>query len=402
MNFTKAPIELRQRGFTLVELVIAMGLFLVVIAIAGKSFNNIYSLSSRFSKSEETNIEGVIGLEVMRHDLEQTGFGLPWGFGSAITYQEAADGTGATLNDAPSSAPRAFVGVASYSDFAANYFSVKAATVGTTKTSQRWSYIPYHNISTASGRLSQPVLWQTNNLQSGDKVIVVRSDFNDPTDDHLLIVSSGVFSSAYSASFAADYLPATDQQTHVIYGIDTVTPRMPFNRADYFVSASATAVGSPPPFCAPGTGVLYKASVSQLDGSYLYIPLLNCVADMRVVLGWDTSDQGNANSINAYSSVPASDGTLTVTPAAALSSITGCLATARGIREHLKLVKVYVLAQEGKRDASYTAPSNTIVVGNDDEQSLTHVYPLTAAQKQYRWRLYRIIARPKNLLSNQR
>ena len=44
------------------------------------AFNTIITNSSKSSKIEESNIEGMIGLEMMRHDLEQMGFGLPWGF----------------------------------------------------------------------------------------------------------------------------------------------------------------------------------------------------------------------------------------------------------------------------------------------------------------------------------
>ena len=398
MNCTNARINLQQRGFTLLELVVAMSLFLVVLAIAGKSFDRIYSLSSRFTKNEETSIEGAIGLEVMRHDLEQMGFGLPWSFlNPALTYNESIDSVGSTLNDATSAIPRAFVGVDTSSGYFGNYIGIKGASVGTSKSSQRWSYIPFNNVSTATGKLSQPIAWPTNNLQTTDKVVVVRSNFNDPTDDHLLLDSGGVFSSPYSATFASAFLPTSDQQTHMIYGIDTVTPRMPFNRADYFITVpNSTTTGSLPQFCAPSTGVLYKGTVNHSDGSYSYTPLLNCVADMRVVLGWDTSDQGNANSVNAYSSV-----TGTTVTGASVGDITGYLSTAKGVREHLKMVKVYILAQEGKVDPHYTAPSTTINVCNDDEVSLANQYVLSAAQSHYRWRLYRIVARPKNLFSNQ-
>jgi hypothetical protein len=211
----------------------------------------------------------------------------------------------------------------------------------------------------------------------------------------------------YSKSFASNFLPTTDQQTHMLYGIDTVTPRMPFNRADFFIKVPNTSTGgSLPTFCEPNTtGTLYKAVVSHTDGSYTYIPLLNCVADMNVVLGWDTSDLGNSNSVNAYSNIDASfvsTSTGTAAASSIQSSIQGWLQSAQGIRMHLKMVKVYLLVQEGKRDASYTAPSNSIIVGNEtDPSALQSPYTLSTAQMNYRWRVYRIVARPRNLQSNQ-
>jgi hypothetical protein len=134
---------------------------------------------------------------------------------------------------------------------------------------------------------------------------------------------------------------------------------------------------------------------------------------MQVVLGWDTSNEGRADSVDAYSSLPGkSDGSVTATPAGAAANIKNWLQSPKDLREHLKMVKVYILAQEGKRDPTYTSPKTTYIVGKDCMaaetsdidcgSSYTRQYSLSTAQQQYHWRLYRIIARPKNLVSNQR
>ena len=71
-------------------------------------------LIQKYSKMEETNIEGVIGLEMLRHDLAQMGYGLPWGFSklgtgdlvsSTISYNESADSIGSNFNDASGGVP---------------------------------------------------------------------------------------------------------------------------------------------------------------------------------------------------------------------------------------------------------------------------------------------------------
>jgi hypothetical protein len=106
--------------------------------------------------------------------------------------------------------------------------------------------------------------------------------------------------------------------------------------------------------------------------------------------------------VDAYSSLPTkSGGTVTASPASAKSNIESWLTSPKGIREHLKMVKVYILAQEGKSDRHYQSPA-TYDVGNVGELSLSRRYNLSAAQQKYHWKLFRIIARPKNLLSNQR
>jgi len=427
-----------KKGFTLVEVIITMAVFLVILMIASQTFNTIVTESIKLSKSEESNIEGVVGLEVMRHDLEQMGFGLPWGRlpGSTATFTEAdtsnwtADTTHyAKMNESGDtlSVPRAFVGFDSFSDTAANllgdFVGVKGSTLGRSKTSQLWTYIPYGNYSTASARESRPVAWPSNNLAAGDKVIAIRSNFNNPDDDHLLVENSGAFSFSYSPTTSTNqnnFLPTDSLQTHMIYGIgsSTSTLRMPFNRADFFVKIpdSLTAGGSVlPSFCSPGTGVLYKATVNQDNGKYTYIPLLDCVANMQVVLGWsfNSGSEKLQDTIHAYSSMPDKSFSIPPSvlaapgitlPATANDDILGWLQDPSGIREHLKLVKIYLLVQEGKKDSRFTYPASSIVVGDQasGELTLTQRYIFTNEQLKFRWKLYKIIVRPKNLVSNQR
>lgn len=430
-----------QAGFTLLEVLVAMALFIVVLVIASKAFNRIVSQASSYSKMEESNIEGVIGLEVMRHDLAQIGFGLPWGFSkgnpaasgstppstiidSTITYSESVDSVGLSLNDASNGVPRAFASYAGIGAFASDYIGLKGSTMGNSKTAQRWAYIPYHNFSSSSGRQSRPVSYSANNLQTGDKVILINSNFNDSTNkDHRLLVAPNDDSSFYQnfslTSMSDDFLPTDDQETYMVYGMDTVTPRMPFNRADFFIqvpggvaSTDGSTDGTLPPFCAPLTGVLYKATVNHANGRYNYIPLLDCVADMQVVLGWDwdpVNPTGTLGAVTAYSSLPVStlNTVAAVSPASANTLINTWLFDAKGLREHLKIIKVYILAQEGKFDPNYTTPSTSIAVGplsisENGGLSPVKTYTLSAAQTHYRWKLYRIVVRPGNLVSNQR
>lgn len=401
----KRSYLLRNRhGFTLVELIVTMAVFLTVLVIAAQTFNTVITLASKYSKSEESNIEGIIGLEVIRHDIEQMGFGLFWGYlpGSTVDYNESTVADSST-NDAPN-VPRAFVGLDNSASFSSDFIGIKATSVGRAKAAQRWTYITFNNFSSSLGWESRPVSWPSNNLKSGsgaDRVIAIRNNFNDTTDDHLLLDSGGTFWFNYNTTGGIDdsYLPTKDQQTSMVYGLDSYdssnTPLMPFNRSDFFISTTTDSV---PPFCAPSTGILYKATVNNSNGGYTYIPLLDCVADMQVVLGWDTSEGGKANSVSAYSNISGS-----VVINGNSTDIQGWLASPQGIREHLKMVKVYILAQEGKKDSAYTYPSASIVVGDvgNGETSLTSTHVFSAAQLQYHWKLYRVIVKPKNLVSNQ-
>src|SRR5512141_1429138 len=68
----------RESGFTLLELMIALAIVAFVLAAASTFFIGVVKQYKVQSKITESNVEGVIGLELMRQDIESLGFGLPW------------------------------------------------------------------------------------------------------------------------------------------------------------------------------------------------------------------------------------------------------------------------------------------------------------------------------------
>jgi len=108
-------------------------------------------------------------------------------------------------------------------------------------------------------------------------------------------------------------------------------------------------------------------------------PLLDCVADMQVVYGLDTSGAGV---VNSHTTVP--------------------LTTAADIRSQLKEVRVYILAHEGRKDLFYNYPSEWIRVGEDfggtvQGRDFNLKDRLGDDYKYFRWKVYTIVLRPKNL-----
>ncbi len=79
----------REDGFTLVELIITMLIFVLIMAAASGVFTGLLTQFKQQSKIAETNVEGIVGLEILKQDLEQAGYGLPWNLNGA-SYQEAA------------------------------------------------------------------------------------------------------------------------------------------------------------------------------------------------------------------------------------------------------------------------------------------------------------------------
>jgi prepilin-type N-terminal cleavage/methylation domain-containing protein len=384
----------KQCGFSLIELLIVMTVFIVVLMITASAFNIVLSKSKSVTMSEVSNIEGVVGLEMLRHDIMQAGFGLFNDVDVNVgvpAYSEAATGIYENgLNESASAIPRPIIGKDSIPSgntgkvlAGTDYLVIKAATVGSSDASQKWTYI---DSSGASKTWSQG----TNDLRDGvDNVVVVKQSYQNGEMRRRLIFSASSFSVTYKSdgTYANPFKPTTAGEQYYYYGIDAASPRAPFNRVDYMIKRID---GEYPARCSPVSGVLYKEVMAQNNGSMTAIPVLDCVADMQVVFGWNTSSSDD-NAVDTFSKPDGSStsGALTTMPAL----------DADYIRKHLKMIKVYILAQDGRFDPTYTNTNTAMVVGDASDSTLTNTVNLTGADYlHYRWKLYRIVIRPKNLL----
>lgn len=410
-----------NKGFTLIELMVAMGLFVIVLLITGQSFEIILGHASKLFRSEESNIEGVVGLEMLRHDLQQAGLGLYTEPAPAITStkEEAASAPASNYNDYPGNhVPRAIVvgnnlgstvlgdsSIASSILAGTDYLGIKATTVARSNTSQKWSHLVF------SGGVPSPNTWPSsaeNYKTTSERFVLLRKSFSTPPRTSIEKNTSDNSHWFRLNAPAFDAYTTQGNSVFLTYGIDDSDFRFPFNRADYFVARTNNG-NNMPPVCAPNTGILYKGTINQTDGKTTYLPLVDCVADMQVVLGWDIDLNGT---LDTWSNA---DGT-TVNPNPFSADLTAVLSNTNNnqnelstlnIRNCLKVVKVYLIVQDGKKDRNYTSPS-TIQIGDAGEGTLLRdgsaspaVYTLSSDMLNYRWKEYRIVVRPKNLLSNQ-
>lgn len=405
-----------NRGFSLVEMMVVMAIFVTVIMITTSAFDSIVSRSSGHAKSAQSNIEGIVGLEVLRADLDAAGFGLPWSFSGTITpayYTESqvvatqayVNGTGidpssTDFNDAPAGVPRAILTKAATSGVrtGVDYLVIKSTASAMNTTAKQWSYLTYSS-ATVGGKIKQ---WGTSadNLASGAggtyaRVISINTTFTTTGSvDRQLVVKNGSYSYRVTGVVApADFSPGDPSQTFNVYGIQSETGalpaneplRMPFNRADYFVYRKTTNPGIPQR-CAPGTGSLYKAPILHEAGSSTGgyngpYPLVDCVLDLQVVFVLDVDNNGNLSYTDSLAGKSAAE-----------------------IRQQLKQVKAYILAQEGQKDRGFTYPSSSIVVAPAGMATLGHTWTDSTLTdtvgpdwKNYRWKVYEISVQPKNL-----
>ncbi|MEI7817421.1 MAG: prepilin-type N-terminal cleavage/methylation domain-containing protein [Desulfuromonadales bacterium] len=441
-----------NKGFTLIEMLVTMTLVILVIMITGSAFESILKSTGRLVASEESNIEGMIGLEMFRYDLQQSGYGIPDTFLSlAPKYVEASYAPANLFNDGKGTStagnvPRPIVSLdsvsgasdtnaeistsetsSSTSSFSildgTDYLAIKATTVGHSKASKKWTYLNYSAVLGSVFSAKAPNKWPNteDNFKSDDMTIVIKRAFlDDGTITNTLIFNNnntGVAGTYWpgnpTVNMNSDFNPGKADPTYFLYGVNNYSASglgMPFNRADFFVARPATT-SSIPTMCASNTGILYKATVNHDGGKLNYKPLLDCVADMQVVFGWDVNNDGIITESSAYGSSVSVSGT------ASGDSIKAIMLDAIKIRKTLKYIKVYIMAQEGRKDLNFKNTdmlmNNTysVVVGDANTSaslynsasnvSITKGYTaadLTAkGWLNYRWKIYRIVVRPKNL-----
>jgi len=390
----------KEDGFTLLELMITMITFVIVIASVSSIFLGLLNQFKQQSKIAETSLEGLTGLEILRQDLEQAGYGLPQnvtgiadGDGDGNLWDELpnyleATGAASAYNDAPQNAPRAIFSGNNIGLNNSDYLVIKSTYVARNDASKKWT-----TLRTVGTRTWVPDRENVNKNDDGTlnnnvRVITLAPGSTD-ANSQSLVSGAAAFSTTFASVTAAPWQPTDPNETRLVYGVDPSTNlRMPFNRADYFISNANV-----PLRCAPGSGVLVKAVVSHDDGDFDsdedgtddFMPLLDCVADMQVVYRFDSNDDGliDNNTDNLA--------TLTDTNGNGIIE-------AQEIREQVREVRIYILGHEGQRDPNYTYPNNSITVG---EFGLGNNFDLTgiANYQNYRWKIYTIVVNPNNLRS---
>jgi len=391
-------------GYTVVELIVATLIFSVVMSIISASFSRIVRSSSQLVKAAETDIGGLIGLELLRCDLELAGFGLPWSVPDA-SYSEAGhgvlikgcqDGCPAAdpylFNDIPPvEAPRAYrVGNnAGYNG--SDYLVLKGSAIGMNSVSRSWSYLNY----SSGGVVVKPSRGEGElKPGSGDRVIVVKSGVTagSATKELLVEPSGKSFTLKFNEPLPKEFVPRDRGDSYLVYGVapdDSGHPlNFPFNRADYYISRGESVSS----VCAPHTGVLYKTTLNH-GGSHTYYPILDCAADLQVVQYLDTNGDGKVD----YKTEVLDEVVL----------------SAEVQREQLREIRIYILAQQGKIDRSYSYPvadqERAIVVGDatwEPSLGVTFGRVWSAADllaafgkewRNYRWKVYTVVVQPKNL-----
>jgi len=379
-NNSEEAVIKRETGFTLIELLITMVIFVLVIAAGSQIFTGLLTQFKQQSKIAETNIEGIVGLEILRQDIDHAGYGLPWT--GLVTYNESGTNPYNLNDSATTSAPKAIVSANNVELNGSDYLVVKALNVARNNTCRKWTNLKASPFTAPFN----PRDWASasENLSPTDNVIVLLTG-TTAINERRLVVSGSTFSTIFNNVTSTPWAPTDLTEARLVYGVDPDTAlRMPFNRADYYISNTNV-----PQNCAPNTGVLEKATVNHGGGGFNTMPLLDCVADMQVIYGLDNDNDGDfepgvAGSTDGYS-----------------ADITAL--SAQQIREQVRQVRVYILAHEGRYDRDYTYPNSTIAIPAppDPGAGLGSTFNLPTRigtnWQNYRWKVYTMVETPNNL-----
>ena len=376
-------------GFTLLEVIVVMAMFMGVVIISSQAFNRILSVSTQQTQSSESDTQGVIGLEMLRLDLEHAGYGLPWLLSFVAEFDEAqaaanyfAPGVESEkLNDKYNSTsdsnklPRAVQAVASTTD-SRDYLVIKSILAGTSDTIKKWAYVE------GIGASSTLKTWGVNDFVINERVITLDSSTKrlvgtstTPADFFYTITSANMVP---PVTGSANFQPQQDTDVYVVYGVAappttaSTDLRVPYNRVDYFVKRPTDMPGR----CAPGTGILYKGVMNHAGGGLNQYPLVECVADMQVV--FNVAADG-INGVDVDES--------------GLSAL-----SAKEIRQQLKMIKVYIVAHEGGKDSNFSYNTQNLVVGEGNGRTLDlNALVGSDEYKKYRWKTYKLVVIPKNI-----
>lgn len=410
-----------QKGFTLIELMVTMVIFVLVIAAVSNVFTGLLTQFKQQSRISETNVEKTVGLEILRQDLEAAGYGLPWtvngGWSALANYNEATATGGTAFLDPPNraifndgmpvvapiviGAPRAIVSSENNGFRQSDYLVIKSAIVAESNASQLWTWV-FSNGTTRAWNAGNPA----SNLTGTDFVIAL--DASSTANFKTLVTTGGAFSVQFNN--VGNLAPSEPGKSNIVYGIrPTNAPRMPFNRADYYIENPQDL----PLRCATSdlalpnrmTGVLMKGIIANTAGGgnvAQFQPLVDCVADMQVVYGFDIDGDGT---VGTYSNADGNN----VNSAEGVGTVQATLNDAALLRTRLREVRVYVLAHEGQRDTTYNfigpnagtpniVPVGQVWIGAANVQ-LGRNYDLSPIPnwQNYRWKVYILVVKPKNL-----
>ncbi|MHB8150303.1 MAG: PulJ/GspJ family protein [Desulfobulbia bacterium] len=247
---------MKEKGFTLVEVVITMLIISIIMAISGTAFKRVLFGVKEQTKSVESNQDKLLGLELFRLDLEHVGFGI------------------ARNTTAP---PLAWTD-------ASRQFTLRSTLNNTNQTTLGWHMA---NCTSPGLSISNQTVASGGTGLSGNIVLLGQ---DKSFQSNTTFASNCPDIKPY---FAFPYDNAVTNGCGATLG--GVAGEQYCNRIVYELGATTLDT------CAPGTSTLYRKVGADNPGD----SALNCVADIIVRFDLDTNIDGTID-VNDSAALPAS------------------------------------------------------------------------------------------------
>ena len=340
-----------NKGLSVVELVITMFIVLLVLSGAYFTYTNLLRGFKQETISVETEIEKLVGTELLRLDLEHAGYGI--GIDEPFFPIEWHD------NPVLGNYDRYMEG---------KELIVRATLNNTNKKTYGWILM---KCSSTSDTLEDSIIID-NRLDKTNNSIVILDDRKNiastSTDVKLTDTcpKEGVF---LGFPIDRDYVNRTgkfDCRYQICHAVNYT-----FSRSNSLKD------------CNPNTKNLLR------EGK----PILDCVADMKLQYWLDTDQDGKIDKIGS-SPIELDNDHLDTSKNSDFVDLDGDgKITSPEVRKQIKLISIYLLMQDGKKDPQFTFNAPTGYVKTQDNVKLK----LPPDFKHYRWKVIKITVRPLNL-----
>ena len=372
-------------GVTLVELIVAMGIFATAIVGLYTVYDRLLQHQSKEYRLSESEMEMGIAKSLIERDLIMAGYGIMDDYSgysaAAVKTVSAADG---------GSNP--------------DILTLRGTALGIgSQAAQKWTSVADVVAGTPSFSVSDDV---RENLQTGDRIIITNpSGGTDAKTKTLLTQGASWLFSYVSPTSNPVSVPAGVAYTslhpgYLLYALNVpgeTDASIPYYTVQYSLGSMASSTN--PYNCAPQTGSLLRAEsrTSTTPGSG--DPVMSCVLDFQVAFGITDSTASFDPTLAVNFPINRWD-----------SGAVSAAYSPRELNQRLKQIRVYILIQEGNKDMTYTyvnpdpnaAAPDRIRVGELDlvGGATGRDVQLTSAQRNYRWRVVTIVVTPRNIRAN--
>jgi len=354
-------------GVTLIELIVVLVILSIAFGILYEGFIKVFKTYKEQAKLEESNIEKLIALEILRKDIELAGIGIPSDL-NGNTYNEISSSI-CSLCDDSGNPPRPICVCNDSGPNNSDHLVIKSSMALITNTAARKIAFLFPN-SIGEWNIkytSQEGVFDNNTdyfiiLDPNNKTLEAVNGywFLKVTDIYPLIDNDNSTTASFTGS---------PNNVYALYGIlnssydaSSLIYKKPFNRVDYYLDST-----SKPVRCHPDTYELYRSNISHLNGSEINKrSILDCVLDFQLAFGLDTD---NDTKIDTWS--------------LDISSL-----NSTQITEQLKQVRVYIVYQMGRKNSKKVFRDSTITITAPDG-SIVKTIDMTpyTNYEYYQWKL---------------